>query len=1309
MKRLSRIVSVLLVLCMILSLIPSVFAADDTVDFAFLVTSDIHGKIYATDYSSGVEKSGTYRQGLTRVASYIKKMKAEYGDNLYTVDMGDTIQGEPLTYWYAFNKPEEQPAIKAFRTIGYDMWLLGNHEFNYGMTILDKEMNYATSASTETEKQLVICDANYLDANTNNAETKDWKPYGNIKPYVIQDFDGVKVAIIGLSTPNIPKWDGPENWKGFYFESIYTTYKHYEEEMKSKADMIVVMAHTGINSEMADPSYDSIRYLVEHTDSIDFVFSGHEHGTRVNDIQNSKGETIKVLQPGTKAALISQVKVSYNKTTKESTIVAENIDMKNYAFDEATVNTLKSAEENVWNNYMLKKIGSAADDFTASGLGTGPSAFMDLINKVQIWGAYDNTGKNTPEDKTDDAPAQLSISAPLTSGNNANLIAKGDIFLGDLFALYRYENWFYQLTMTGKEIRTWLEYSASKLYYNQGKIEVAGGLTYYDVIYGDGFSYKLDPNKPEGERVVEMTYNDAAVKDTDEFTIVMNNYRFTGGGNYVNYCNEHGCDLSDLESRIIYSTQYDMIKGEDDGQARTLLQAYIENAGEAGIEPTITSTWSVAEKSTVELEIFETTDIHGYLVDTSSGSEDTFQYRMAYISNVIKAARRAAENDGVILLDSGDIYQGTPVSNLTYGNALRAAFDKMGYDAVSLGNHEFDWDVKTYAADNDGTMPSYEIGDYKGDSTIPVLAYDLIDNATGSRASFVQEYVILNKGGLKVAVIGYIPDYSMDIMAAKINPYTIDKSLEKLNAKIDKVIADETPDILLVLAHDSPKHLAEALDPEKVDLVLGGHSHQTACGVTKAGLAYMQGNCQAQGYANTKIVYDKTTKKVTVEKPTYVSITGNKSALYDTEANAAKLDQDIVAISKASWNAVKGTMSEVLGTVDQSIYRRKNIGDSTNTIAGNWLTGLMLKATKEQNTVAAFTNSGGIRCDLLMAEGATSRDITVGDIYTISPFGNRWYVYDLTGAELAKTVELSFTNANYGDQMSGILVKYIKEADTVDENGKINRGAYKVTSITLDDGTKVDITDNKKTYRVVTNEYCATLPGSVYEKKTPVVDVNEAPADNDAIIATLRAESKVNNGKIVLDLTERCTYDYTTPFTDVKGEWYTPYVEDLYARGLINGMTSTTFEPETELTRGMFATLLWRAAGEPAVEEPSTFTDVDAKQYYSTAIAWAQDAKVVNGVTPTTFVPDASITREEMVTMLYRVVGEEETDADLTKFSDANTVSEYAVDAMKWAVSVEVIQGDRNGTTLTLDPQGNTTRAEAAAVLSRFVNLMAKG
>lgn len=254
---------------------------------------------------------------------------------------------------------------------------------------------------------------------------------------------------------------------------------------------------------------------------------------------------------------------------------------------------LQPYEDATWNEYMLQSLGTASDNFTASGLGTAPSAFVDLVNKVQIWGAYDRTGENTPDDKTDDKPAQLSITAPLTSGNAENLIPKGDIKLGDMFRLYRYENWFYQITMSGKEVRTWLEYSASKVRANEdGTFGIQGGLTYYDVISGEGFSYEINAAAPSGHRIENMTYNGKAVQDTDTFTVVINNYRFNGGGNFIQYINEHGCNfVPNDESRVIYSTQYDMIQGEDKGQARSLLADYIKEQGT--IDPVITSEWKI--------------------------------------------------------------------------------------------------------------------------------------------------------------------------------------------------------------------------------------------------------------------------------------------------------------------------------------------------------------------------------------------------------------------------------------------------------------------------------------------------------------------------------------------------------------------------------------------------------------------------------------------------------------------------------------------------------------------------------------------
>ena len=385
--------------------------------------------------------------------------------------------------------------------------------------------------------------------------------------------------------------------------SIPQAFGVHDKAVGTQTALYPCVSHSGIDGDPENS--DFIRELVSTTNSIDLVFSGHEHRNGVTKIANTDGKEIPVISPSTKAAVVGRALFTYNKSTGEYTVEASNEPMTKregrvtealYEPDADITAALQPYETATWNDYMLKPIGKASGDFTASGLGTAPSAFVDLVNQVQIWGAYDRTGENTPNDKSDDTPAQLSITAPLTSGNAANLIPAGDIKLGDMFRLYRYENWFYQITMSGKEVRTWLECSASKVVTNEdGTYGITGGLTYYDVIYGDGFSYVIDPSAPSGSRIASMTYNGKEVQDTDTFTIVINNYRFNGGGNYVSYINEHGCDFKpNDESRVIYSTQYDMIQGEDKGQARNLLADYITAKGT--IDPEIKSTWKIEAK-----------------------------------------------------------------------------------------------------------------------------------------------------------------------------------------------------------------------------------------------------------------------------------------------------------------------------------------------------------------------------------------------------------------------------------------------------------------------------------------------------------------------------------------------------------------------------------------------------------------------------------------------------------------------------------------------------------------------------------------
>ena len=523
------------------------------------------------------------------------------------------------------------------------------------------------------------------------------------------------------------------------------------------------------------------------------------------------------------------------------------------------------------------------------------------------------------------------------------------------------------------------------------------------------------------------------------------------------------------------------------------------------------------------IKVFETTDVHGYITDVSSYKEDTFEYRLAYFSKIVNDARNNDAYEDVLLLDTGDIYQGTPHSNLTYGAAMRAAYDQMDYDAVGLGNHEFDWDVKTYATDAKGTMAPYEICSYKGDSDIPVLMSNLYYKDSGERVEFTQDYTIVDKGDYKVGIVGWADDYSADIKASQIAPYTLDDNREKLKELAEEV--DKKADIVVILAHSDPKSIAEEMDPEVVDLVAGGHTHKNVNGTADNGIDYMQGNCYAYGYSTAEIKVNPETKDVEVTTPEFKDISpkgGDHSYLYYNNGNNTQLDPEVTKISQAAWDAVKGEMYEVLGTVDQSIT--KDFIDETNgtsSIAGNWLADMMLAATKDQNTVAAFANRGGIRANLEMAEGASSRDITVADIYTISPFGNRILTFAITGQQMGQQLEraliglnpeidstVAYQASNLGDQFAGITATY-----------KVVDGGIKVLSIMTDDGQMIDVNDTTKTYNVCVNEYCATLDGSVFKGMTPLVPMDEAPVDNLSTIAALREHRDTKGLNIELDTT----------------------------------------------------------------------------------------------------------------------------------------------------------------------------------------------
>lgn len=173
-------------------------------------------------------------------------------------------------------------------------------------------------------------------------------------------------------------------------------------------------------------------------------------------------------------------------------------------------------------------------------------------------------------------------------------------------------------------------------------------------------------------------------------------------------------------------------------------------------------------------------------------------------------------------------------------------------------------------------------------------------------------------------------------------------------------------------------------------------------------------------------------------------------------------------------------------------------------------------------------------------------------------------------------------------------------------------------------------------------------------------------------------------------------------FTDVRSDaWYYDVIKKVVDKGLMNGISETQFAPELEVTRGMFVTILYRAAGEPEVSAATNFADVTTDKYYAKAVAWANANGIVKGITETEFAPDNNITREQMAAILYRYAKNKAVASEIT-YTDKHAISDYAMEAVAWAKAAGIMEGNADG---TFAPVRNASRAEAAAVFVRMFNL----
>lgn len=565
-----KLLSLLLALTMILPLVGCAAFAEnaDPIMITVIATSDVHGKVLPINYATGEPSPNV---GLSMIASMIEQVRATE-ENVVLVDGGDTVQGSAMTYYYSYFAPEkDDPMMKALRLMDYDMWCLGNHEFNNDLPILKRQIEYVMSPDNGEEHSVPMSAANFVAKGT------EWDSWMGV-PYIVKEFEGVKVGVIGMDTPNIPAWEVESHYEGIDFRNLVPTVEHFVPILREQegCDVVIVVAHSGVEDAVStdgnNPAdYENqVRAMINLTTGIDAVVYGHFHNTDYReDILNAEGKVVPVLAGGGGEGL-GFMKLAYDPATKTVTPVTAENGYRFLADQEGLVENQKVATALAPYNeelqaYLDQPLGTATGAFSNKNISLQPTALMDLLNKAQLSAV----------------PAQLSICAPLTSGAEVrDLIPAGGVPMRLLYQLYVFENWLYRVNMTGEQLRLWLEHATTN-YTSAWDPDYLGGGYYTDEIYG--LYYEIHYYAPEGKRIQNMQYQGQPVAPDQVFSVVMNNYRFTGGAGFMQAA---GLTPEDYSLTDMYTGD---TLGNDNGQVRNILAQYIRDQKE--ITPTVESTW----------------------------------------------------------------------------------------------------------------------------------------------------------------------------------------------------------------------------------------------------------------------------------------------------------------------------------------------------------------------------------------------------------------------------------------------------------------------------------------------------------------------------------------------------------------------------------------------------------------------------------------------------------------------------------------------------------------------------------------------
>lgn len=510
-------------------------SSEKEVTLKLIETSDVHGCYYPYDFIRRHSVQGS----LARVSALVGEMRKTYGNRLILMDNGDILQGQPVAYYYNYiDTTSVHVVADMLKYMHYDVATMGNHDIEAGHAVYDRWVSQC---------KFPVLGANIMDVKTGTTY---------LPPYKVIEREGVKVVVLGMITPAIPSWLPEQLWSGLRFEDMETSARKWVKwiQEKEKPDVLIGLFHAGPEGNKLDDVVENgSGDVARRVPGFDVVFMGHDHVRTCQKIINEAGDSVLLVDPANMAKVVADVTVKVVK--KDGKVIRKSVEGKlssvdRYAPDEAFLKTFEKQYQ-ATADFVSRKIGRINKTITTKDAYFGPSAFIDLIHQLQL----DITG------------ADVSFCAPLSF---AAEIKEGDIYVSDMFNLYKYENMLYTMTLTGKEIKDFLEMSYA-IWTNQMKSpdDHLMLLNEKDKGFGRfknpsfnfdsaaGILYTVDVTKPQGEKINIRSMADGTPFRMDKmYKVAVNSYRGNGGGDLLT--KGAGIPKQDLAKRIVFATEKDL-------------------------------------------------------------------------------------------------------------------------------------------------------------------------------------------------------------------------------------------------------------------------------------------------------------------------------------------------------------------------------------------------------------------------------------------------------------------------------------------------------------------------------------------------------------------------------------------------------------------------------------------------------------------------------------------------------------------------------------------------------------------------------